>query len=538
MVATLTELQREDVARERRHWVRIARACNNRCAFCLDADAQDGTMVPAGEVEAELQRGRSQGATRLILSGGEASIHPDFLALVRRGKQLGYTHVQTITNGRVFAYRRFAAQAIAAGLDEVTFSLHGHTAALHDGLTGVEGSFDQAVAGIRHAVGSGRLIVSGDVVINRRNLEHLRDVLETFVGLGVREVDLLMVMPFGRASPGAGGDLLVDPEAALEPLQRALEWAERRSMTVWTNRLDPRLLEGREQLIQDPHKLHDEVRGRRRLMADLVAGRPMRCAGERCSHCFIHPLCTAMRGAVAAVRRGVPELLQVDLPGGDDVERHRDLLDRPRAALWVRAADAAEAVAIPGADRAAALWLQLRDPRGLRRVLAAAGIGAPVRLISAGGPLGAAARLAVPEWMAVLERGSAARLAALPARPGTRRLLRAWPAATLREELEHGVPLGELHALGPADGWIDLPPCCTGADDVAYDDPLPLAVLDRDGRVDPDAYVEHFVRYRYRVKSLRCAACRFDGRCRGVPVHRARLDGLAALRPRPAAGER
>ncbi|MDP7111173.1 MAG: radical SAM protein, partial [Myxococcota bacterium] len=60
--------------------------CNNRCAFCLDSDAQDGTLASREEVEAELVRGRDQGAHRLILSGGEASIHPDFLHFVRRGR--------------------------------------------------------------------------------------------------------------------------------------------------------------------------------------------------------------------------------------------------------------------------------------------------------------------------------------------------------------------------------------------------------------------------------------------------------------------
>lgn len=533
MADTLTELEREDVARETRHWVRIANACNNRCAFCLDSDVQDGSMVPTVEVEREIERGLKLGATRLILSGGEASIHPDFLPLLRHGKRRGYGHVQIITNGRMFAYRRFLDAAIEAGLDEITFSLHGHTAALHDGLTGVEGSFDQTLAGIRNAVSSGRLIVSGDVVINRRNVDHLRDVLETFYALGVREYDLLMVVPFGRASPGdRGADLLLSPERALAPLRRALEWAHRPDLHVWTNRVDPRLLEGHERWIQDPYKLHDEVRGRRELMADLVAGRPMRCAGDRCSYCFIHPLCQAMQRVVTAVRRGVPGVLRVDVAAGDDPGPHRALLEQPRDALWIRAADVSRAAAVPGAGAARSLWLELGDLRGLRRGLRAAGLDAPVRLVSgAETSLSAAARLAVPEWMVIVDAGRAGALAGLPPRPGTRRLLKAWPSETLREEAARGVSLDRISDLGGADAYIDLPPCFTGADGVEYDDALPLAVLDRDGRVNPDAFVEHFVRSGYRVKSLRCRDCRHDRGCRGISVHRARLDGLGALRP-------
>jgi len=270
-------------------------------------------------------------------------------------------------------------------------------------------------------------------------------------------------------------------------------------------------------------------------MADLAAGRPMRCAGDRCSFCFIHPLCQAMREAVAALRRGAPGVLRVDLPGGDDPERHRALLEQPRDALWVRAADAAAAAAVPGTARARALWLQLDDLRGLRKTLRAAGIQAPLRLIPGAKQLRQAARLSVAELAVTLERETLPRLATLAHRPGTRLLLQALPAATLREEAERGAEPTAAWAELPADGWLDVPPCLSGAGDVTYEDALPLTVLDAAGRVDPDAFVDHFVRTRYRVKSLRCEACRHHGACRGISVHRARLSGLALLQPIPPA---
>ena len=56
--------------------------------------------------------------------------------------------VQTVTNGRMFQYPAFLGTAADNGLDEITFSLHGHTAKLHEGLTRTPGSFDQTVGGI------------------------------------------------------------------------------------------------------------------------------------------------------------------------------------------------------------------------------------------------------------------------------------------------------------------------------------------------------------------------------------------------------
>ena len=61
---------RETPATEKRQWVRLTRRCNNHCLFCLDTGAMDGGLTPADEVRRKLEEGRSQGATRLILSGG------------------------------------------------------------------------------------------------------------------------------------------------------------------------------------------------------------------------------------------------------------------------------------------------------------------------------------------------------------------------------------------------------------------------------------------------------------------------------------
>ena len=36
----------ERVANETKHWVRLTAACNSKCVFCLDAEAQDGRFMP------------------------------------------------------------------------------------------------------------------------------------------------------------------------------------------------------------------------------------------------------------------------------------------------------------------------------------------------------------------------------------------------------------------------------------------------------------------------------------------------------------
>ena len=530
MDSTPPGLDREAVASEPRRWVRIARACNNRCAFCLDSDANDGALLPRDEVERDMDEGRAVGATRLILSGGEATIHPDFTHFIRYGKAAGYTHVQTITNGRMFAYPRFAREVLDAGLDEVTFSLHGDTAELHDGLTGVGGSFAQTLKGIRNVVGSGRCIVSGDVVINGRNVARLRDILELFISLGVLEFDLLMVVPFGRAAD-EGSDMLFDAEAALPHLRRALELSEDPSLHIWTNRLPPPLLEGFELLIQDPHKLHDEVRGRADLWDDVLAGRPMRCAGDRCDHCFIQPLCEALNHAVQTLADGVSGVLLMDLRGPLPAPGPT-WLDQPRDVLWIRGRDAADLARIPTGMSPRRVWLELDELDGYRGALDAAGLPQPHR-IAAHDPraLDGALRASPPEVLVALNRTTAPLLAGLT--PPTTSLIVAYrPSLTLKAAAQRDVCPDPTQLPAAVSRYVDIPPCLHGGSAPSeHEDPFPLAAVAGDGHLDLLTFVDHYIQRLYRIRSQRCRTCSHHKTCKGIAIHQARRFGLGILQP-------
>src|SRR5262245_18701848 len=112
-------LARERVANVRKHWVRLVTACNSRCVFCLDTDTPRNVYLPEEEVRGELDRGRKQlNADKVILSGGEGSIHPKFVDFVRYAREVGYNRIQTVTNGVMFSKREFYANAVKAGLGE------------------------------------------------------------------------------------------------------------------------------------------------------------------------------------------------------------------------------------------------------------------------------------------------------------------------------------------------------------------------------------------------------------------------------------
>lgn len=283
-----------DESAEKRKWVRLTRACNNHCIFCLDEEAKNGTFLPFKTVLENLEEGFKNGCKRAVLSGGDPSIHPDFHKIVKAAKDTGYRHIQAITNGRMFCYPEFIVKAVQNGLSEITFSIHAPEPQLNDMLTGAKGSFIQSITALRNALRIPGLTVNCDIVVNALNVDILAKHLRFLYSLGIREFDILHIMPFGLAWRN-WDRLYYDPFAKKKELFSAFQLAENKEVHLWTNRFPADLFEGNEHLIQSPFKLLDEVRGRKTVFENFRKGIPMECAGKRCSFCPLRNFCSDLK---------------------------------------------------------------------------------------------------------------------------------------------------------------------------------------------------------------------------------------------------
>ncbi|HNU69154.1 MAG TPA: radical SAM protein [Myxococcota bacterium] len=127
--------------------------CNNRCAHCPQPAIRAAgpvTQPSFQEIRQKIDTARAQGFTQISFSGGEPTIRRDIAELVNYARTTGFQKVSITTNGRMFSYPKFADLMLKAGLTGVSVSLHGPTAEIHESLTMVPGSFEQALAGIRY----------------------------------------------------------------------------------------------------------------------------------------------------------------------------------------------------------------------------------------------------------------------------------------------------------------------------------------------------------------------------------------------------
>lgn len=281
---------RNNIAKEKRHWIRLTRICNQKCFFCHDRGNHKGGVLSLTEILEELRMGRTRGCDRVVLSGGEPTLHPKLLQIIAKAKSLGYNHAQIVSNGRMFSYKDFVVRLKAAGLDEVTLSLHSHLKGPFEEISRVKGSYHQAMKGLFNVLKYG-FIVSVDIVINKINYKTLNDTLKFFIALGVSEFDLLHLIPFGDAWRNRK-EVYYSMKIGKKYLNKAFDLSRREHIYLWTNRLPAMYLEGYEELIQHPTKLEDEVGGMERDLRNFIqSGEVLGCAGERCQYCFMSSFC-------------------------------------------------------------------------------------------------------------------------------------------------------------------------------------------------------------------------------------------------------
>lgn len=130
----------------------ITLACNLRCRHCYNFDrsrpappSRRGLEKP--EIMRIIDELADAGCLNLSFTGGEPLMHPDIGDFIRHARKRRFA-VKVKTNGTLLAKGGTATLADAGALG-VDVTLWGGTADTHDALTGIPGSYDAMVAGMR-----------------------------------------------------------------------------------------------------------------------------------------------------------------------------------------------------------------------------------------------------------------------------------------------------------------------------------------------------------------------------------------------------
>ena len=210
--------------------------CNSRCRYCTQLDYRaipqaDKLDLSTEQIIERIRYGAANGYDQIGFSGGEPTIRPDFIELIREARKHDFKRIGVTSNGRMFAYRKFAEEAMLAGLDGFTFSLHGHTPELHDKITASPGALEQAMQGLRNIAAVKRkhgldAHLMNNQILLPENTHYIKEVVETMGPFGV---SLFMIQPFitQRSNSDDLGKFFVPYDDVVAAVERALPALER-----------------------------------------------------------------------------------------------------------------------------------------------------------------------------------------------------------------------------------------------------------------------------------------------------------------------
>ena len=158
--------------------------CNNRCFLCCQDEIHKNNRadIRLSDFEHILDANENKEYTRIVLTGGEATNHPEFLTLLRAIQRYGYKEIQLQTNARRLSDESFLEQVILNGVNSFGISLHGSKPEIHNRFTMTE-SFNQVIKALKNikkyresvSVGINSVIFDG----NMDDLTNINDLLNS-----------------------------------------------------------------------------------------------------------------------------------------------------------------------------------------------------------------------------------------------------------------------------------------------------------------------------------------------------------------------
>ncbi|MEK6940434.1 MAG: radical SAM protein [Nanoarchaeota archaeon] len=195
----------KDIVRRstRRFVMQMGFACNARCSFCYYLDsikAQTTKDFSTNEVKSRFREAKSLGIDQVDISGGEPTIRPDLLEIIKYAKDIGFVKICIITNGIRLADEKYANSLVDAGLNDILFSTHGTTKEEHENLVNISGSFDRIWKAVDNISKRKEVELRFNMTITNLNFEHCDKLFEKIKPYAPSEVNLLVFNPSQEAT--------------------------------------------------------------------------------------------------------------------------------------------------------------------------------------------------------------------------------------------------------------------------------------------------------------------------------------------------
>lgn len=179
--------------------IHINDLCNSKCVFCVvGSPANETNSVSFDKIKNFLEINKDRNYTVVNLHGGEPTIHPNFLEILRVIKEFGYGEIQVQTNAMNLSDKDFAKKVVREGVELFIVSLHGFTKQQHEVHTMVNGSFDKTITAIKN-LKELQVKLRTNTVVTKHNFNSLPDIITFAAQMGIDHINISNLHPVGSA---------------------------------------------------------------------------------------------------------------------------------------------------------------------------------------------------------------------------------------------------------------------------------------------------------------------------------------------------
>jgi radical SAM protein with 4Fe4S-binding SPASM domain len=210
-------------------WLVLTYKCNNKCNWCY-ADSnhlKEKHVFPEQYEEGTVNLLKSLDIKRAIMIGGEPTLYPNLPNILRKFETAEIDR-GLVSNGRKLKNYGFAKELKDSGLKAMSISFSGYCSSIQDELTGIPGSFDEAMTGLENALSAG-LKVSSNTVITKDNVGKLEKMVDVFG-------DKVMSMTWNFCgvclSEDSNNKSMLHPRETAKAFQRVYDYSKKKKVKI------------------------------------------------------------------------------------------------------------------------------------------------------------------------------------------------------------------------------------------------------------------------------------------------------------------
>ncbi|MFH0812995.1 MAG: radical SAM protein [Pseudomonadota bacterium] len=217
-------------------WLELTRRCNLRCLHCY---AEAGKNIKDGSLSTDdykriIKQASRLGFKSIQFTGGEATLHPDLMELLKYVKESGYEFIELYTNA--FNLPNGLIDFVAQNGIKIATSFYSHQSKTHDRITRRKGSFEQTAGNIPKMVKL-KIPLRVGIIKLRYNQNDTEKARACLISLGVdsKSIEVDTVRPSGR---GCHPELIPDErDFSQEPDRHCIKQNET-FMSHWLTKED------------------------------------------------------------------------------------------------------------------------------------------------------------------------------------------------------------------------------------------------------------------------------------------------------------